>query len=393
MIRTVYHHVLSTNRVVTHYRFALTVDGALWGMQSIDDSLCNLDRSVPFKVEAMFGEYGEFADTIRRRETPISRHLWEAFSPRTRDSLERADRFERRFPSSFVEELNTVVEGAPLYTPERFEGITLSSRTQELLRVDSGKVNHSLLNRWLLCDAFPGLLPVNRLAGVDADIFRHMTTGTDGKDVFSLCYHMGGNDSSADQESLIPPTTLSKLMPSQASVTSGVKPNFDEVLQLVWFNYASASYLHATPGGERALFQRLLMAEPTEMDTTFRSEEPGLPSHVRVTARNQEGVFSTSGLTNYAGLAFPLEFKWERRGKKWGLLETIEGRLVQVTPSENMPSPLEFGRAVQVLDYRVKRGEVAYEADGFRPRELVRLIELKRELEQDFMRRLRQWKQ
>ncbi len=54
-----------------------------------------------------------------------------------------------------MQDLNTLIQEESLYSPERFNGVTLRESTKQLLTEDAKKRNERRLNRLLLADAYP----------------------------------------------------------------------------------------------------------------------------------------------------------------------------------------------------------------------------------------------
>jgi hypothetical protein len=58
-----------------------------------------------------------------------------------------------------MQDLNSLIVKESIYSPERFNGVTVQDRTRELLAQDTERQNKARLNRLLLADAYPRELP------------------------------------------------------------------------------------------------------------------------------------------------------------------------------------------------------------------------------------------
>lgn len=95
---------------------------------------------------------------LRQPTNEISKFLWSQFSSATRAALTvegRLDADSRVWREMLSQEFDRIMQGGPLYQPERFADVTLSPKTQELLRTNPERDALLHLNRMLLEDAYP----------------------------------------------------------------------------------------------------------------------------------------------------------------------------------------------------------------------------------------------
>ena len=97
-----------------------------------------------------------FAGDLQRTNV-LGRYLVGQLAPLTWDLLTNRDSITNvLLQQSVVNDLNRIIKQEPIYTPERFAGITLSLSTSNLLARNRIRTNDFVhLNRLLLCDAFP----------------------------------------------------------------------------------------------------------------------------------------------------------------------------------------------------------------------------------------------
>ncbi len=99
------------------------------------------------------------AEKLKRRTDPVSEYLWQQFSSGTRQLLSRGEDLEssRRgsVPHALLLELNRLIQGKPIYDPQRFAAVALSERTRQLLGQKLQGEDVARLNRMLLEDAYP----------------------------------------------------------------------------------------------------------------------------------------------------------------------------------------------------------------------------------------------
>jgi len=82
---------------------------------------------------------------------PLARYLWDKHFCKIANGAKRG----KKKCSTFVKELNRIVNGNSIFDPELFKKVTLSERTRALLQHDPQGENLKRLNRFLLEDAFP----------------------------------------------------------------------------------------------------------------------------------------------------------------------------------------------------------------------------------------------
>ena len=86
---------------------------------------------------------------------PVSLFLWNGFSAGTKTLLANVGADATLKQNALIQELNTVVGGALIYTAPRFTGITLRAQTTDLLAANATGEQLIVLNRLLLEDAYP----------------------------------------------------------------------------------------------------------------------------------------------------------------------------------------------------------------------------------------------
>lgn len=95
------------------------------------------------------------ARKIAGRGDPLSDYIWNSLSDQTRTMVTEANQTNTDIlAAALAEELTRIHDSGPLYTRERFAHAELRSQTQDLLATDPQGERLSLLNRWLLEDAY-----------------------------------------------------------------------------------------------------------------------------------------------------------------------------------------------------------------------------------------------
>ena len=102
------------------------------------------------KVPDLAGKLNSSAD-------PVSAYLKEQLPPATRQLLANAPDNASDIENALIVDLNKIIAGPTLYTPERFTNVTLRTGTEEMMEKKSLSDYERLsLNRLLLEDAYPG---------------------------------------------------------------------------------------------------------------------------------------------------------------------------------------------------------------------------------------------
>ena len=90
-----------------------------------------------------------------RTEDPVSKFLWNQFSPQTQEVLKSATSTPEEQKLALVQALDNILKGVLIFEPVRFAGVALSQKTKDLkLQNPIGK-DLIRLNRLLLEDAYP----------------------------------------------------------------------------------------------------------------------------------------------------------------------------------------------------------------------------------------------
>ncbi|MBM3888799.1 MAG: preprotein translocase subunit TatC, partial [Verrucomicrobia bacterium] len=140
-----------------------------WPLRGVGEVLeePQLIRSADLKDSAaLVARFKEAADAL-------SRYLADRLSPDTKKQVQQADpakRPSRVLRAALVDELNRILKGECIYTPERFAQTKLSDDIHERLEQNPTGDRLIRLNRWLLEEAYPreiakGLGPVEFDAG------------------------------------------------------------------------------------------------------------------------------------------------------------------------------------------------------------------------------------
>jgi sulfate transport system permease protein len=118
------------------------------GINSPDFSLSDVEEDAEAVVEK-----------LRTHEEPVTAFLWQRFPEPLRQQLTAsagAETIGSALQTNVVRELNTILRGGSIYDERRFEAVTLSEKTQWLLRKRGWFTGW--LNRSLIQDAFAGLI-------------------------------------------------------------------------------------------------------------------------------------------------------------------------------------------------------------------------------------------
>ncbi len=92
------------------------------------------------------------------RATPFAQYLYAQLTPATRQAVDTYNGVD--FPpdalvSGLLADLNALIQGPNLYTPDRFAGVDLSQRAKDRIAANPQGVELQRLNRLLLDEAFP----------------------------------------------------------------------------------------------------------------------------------------------------------------------------------------------------------------------------------------------
>jgi integrase len=101
------------------------------------------------------------AKRLFEQADPLSAFLWSGLTPATQETISKLVAGSgdlNLVHCSLVQDLNRIMGGAPIYSPERFEKVNLRRDTEELLDEEPEGADLILLHRMLLQDAFKGLL-------------------------------------------------------------------------------------------------------------------------------------------------------------------------------------------------------------------------------------------
>jgi len=105
-----------------------------------------------------FKDVSALAAKLDAKADPLSAFLASRLSPSTLQqlaALKAGTASETTARVGIMLDLNSLILKTNLYTPDRFQGITLSQATQRLLAQDANTRNEPRLNRLLLADAYP----------------------------------------------------------------------------------------------------------------------------------------------------------------------------------------------------------------------------------------------
>jgi hypothetical protein len=108
----------------------------------------------------------KLVERLRDGVDPLSLYLRDALSPDSRQMLDDYDpsrRPRRRLVNSLVDDLNRVIKtDRDLGDPSRFAMVTLENETRELMARHPAGSDLARLNRWLLEEAWPDVIPGSR---------------------------------------------------------------------------------------------------------------------------------------------------------------------------------------------------------------------------------------
>jgi signal transduction histidine kinase len=111
---------------------------------------------------------GALGAQLKQQADPLSRYLWEQVSEPTRQtvlSLATNSAATNTLQASFMEDLNRIMRGKLLYSPERFSGIKLSTDAKTMLSETNPSTERTIrANRLLLEEAYPQELARGRHA-------------------------------------------------------------------------------------------------------------------------------------------------------------------------------------------------------------------------------------
>ena len=106
-------------------------------------------------------DLASLAKKLKQQPDAVSAFLAEKMSDTTRAALvdyAQAPADPKPLLSTLVQDLNSIVKKEAVYDRERFQGISLQEKTQQLLAQETPDNNPARLNRLLLQDAFPSEL-------------------------------------------------------------------------------------------------------------------------------------------------------------------------------------------------------------------------------------------
>lgn len=109
---------------------------------------------------------GQLIQKINAAGDPVSKYVHDALPSATMAALASNNGSEPvtyEVRQELLEGLNTVLKADSLYTPERFQGVALSKRTQKLLAKATTGESHLHVNRLLLTDAYPEEIRAQKL--------------------------------------------------------------------------------------------------------------------------------------------------------------------------------------------------------------------------------------
>jgi hypothetical protein len=115
-----------------------------------------------------FKDFSGIMQRLRHQSDPVSAYLWRSLSSRDQVLL-MTDRPTgpslRRAKDIVVQALNKLIGESCFYDVERFKRVSLRTETSDLMKLTHLGSNLSLLNRFLLEDAYP--LELSRIPGID----------------------------------------------------------------------------------------------------------------------------------------------------------------------------------------------------------------------------------
>jgi fucose permease len=114
-------------------------------------------------------DFSALADKLKQKSDPIAAFLSGQLSLNTLSLLEANSATNPKLQTALVEDLNGALKqeedkqkkGPALYDAERFNGVKLSDKTQQLLAQNPTNVDRFRLNRLLLQDAYPTIFAYN----------------------------------------------------------------------------------------------------------------------------------------------------------------------------------------------------------------------------------------
>lgn len=115
-----------------------------------------------------FIDFKSFVLKLKNPTDPVSQFLKNRFNTSAQNLLEEYDESEEPselLKNAIAEELNWVLQSSSIYETSRFDGISLSMETKQLLERDPEGDVLIFLNRLLLFDAYPQEIEKNRYSG------------------------------------------------------------------------------------------------------------------------------------------------------------------------------------------------------------------------------------
>jgi hypothetical protein len=103
-------------------------------------------------------DFSRLVQRVRRQSDPVSDFLWQSLSDQDQlllRSWQQSGPGAGQVKNIIVQLLNSVLGDSCLYAVERFKGVSLRLETLDLIRRTQTGSNPSLLNRFLLEDAYP----------------------------------------------------------------------------------------------------------------------------------------------------------------------------------------------------------------------------------------------
>src|SRR5262245_56680629 len=100
------------------------------------------------------------ANRIKQQEDPISQYLWDQFTPETKELFAQFDGpfgglIENPLIAAVISHMNSVLEGADLYEPERFAHLNLGYEAKQYIGKTLSLDQQIRFNRLLLEAAYP----------------------------------------------------------------------------------------------------------------------------------------------------------------------------------------------------------------------------------------------
>jgi dipeptide/tripeptide permease len=108
-----------------------------------------------------FRDPATLAQRLRDHSDPISAYVWDRMSDESREALTASDSDETgetRPVRALTDAFTGLLGGEVIHDADRFQGVTLSPQTRELLDTETQGDRRARLNRWLLEDAFAGAI-------------------------------------------------------------------------------------------------------------------------------------------------------------------------------------------------------------------------------------------